>query len=393
MKKRIPLILTIIFLSVFIVFSGIFIYVNCSSTKFKDIYGNRSELGDTKLLVTKDKGFLTEELTVGASSIDKNNILSERNFSGIDVLKDKKFFRGIYPSTETFYEDEDVMVDVTNRYGNGIPKLEVRFKDKKTNNYEKFQVKIDEYVHNGNRIDGISYGDGKINIVFSGASEENNVIFGQINLNDKRFNVVDIINVDKLLNLNKEYSHINAVNQNWGELLGNPKGKVYYKLTEVNKDEKSGMYSEDSIVEVDINTKEIKRYNPSEKIREEIKEENFETGGKGGTMFEAYGDIYITGESDGVTSALVFDTKTKEFKFYKDLIENERLERYGVNVSELGRFIIEGNKVIANFYEVKEGNFYNDSYVVVIDIPSKNPVYVGDLGNGHLNEIEMAGGN
>lgn len=393
MKKRIPLILTMIFLGVFIVFSGIFIYDNCSSIKFKDIYGNRSELGDTKLLVTKDKGFLTEELTVGAKSIDKKYILSERNFVGMDVLKDKKFFRGIYPSAETFYEDESVMVDVTNRYDNGIPKLEVRFKDKKTNNYEKFQVKIDEYVHNGNRIDGIYYEDGKINIVFSGEGEENNVIFGQINLDDKRFNVVDIINVDKLLNLNKEYSHINAVNKNWVELSGNPKDKVYYKLTEINKDEKKGMYSEDSIVEVDINTREIKKYDPSEKIREEIKDDAFETDGKDVTMFEAYGDIYITEESDGVTSVLVFDTKTKEFKFYKDLIENERLERYGVNVSELGRFIVEGDKVIANFYEEKDGSFYKDSYVAVIDIPSKNPVYVGDLGNGYLNEIEMTGGN
>lgn len=393
MKKRIPLILTIIFFGVFITFSGIFIYTNCSSIKFKDIYGNRSELGDTKLLLIKDKGFLTEELTVGATSIDKKYILSERNFSGVDVLKDKKFFRGIYPLEETFYEDEHVMVDVTNLYGYGVPKLEVRFKDKKTNTYEKFQVKTDEYIHNGNRINGVSYKKGKINIVLSGSSEENNIIFGQIDLENKRFEVIDIVSLNKLFNLSKEYTAVNEVMQRFGKSEGKPKNKVYYKVSEINKDEKMGMYSEDSIIEVDINTKEIRKYSPDEKIREEIKAESFEDDGKSGTMFEAYGDIYITGESEGVTSVLVFDTKTKEFKFYKDLIENERLKRYGIDASELGRFIIEGNKVIANFYEVNEGNFYNDSYVVVIDITSKNPVYVGNLGNGQLNEIEMAGGN
>lgn len=393
MKKRIPLILTIIFLGVFITFSGIFIYTNCSSIKFKDIYGNRSELGDTKLLLMKDKGFLTEELTVGATSIDKKYILSERNFSGIDVLKDKKFFRGIYPSEETFYEDEHVMVDVTNLYGDGVPKLEVRFKDKKTNTYEKFQVKTDEYIHNGNRINGVSYKEGKINIVLSGSSEENNIIFGQIDLENKRFEVIDIVSLNKLFNLSKEYASVNEVMQRFGQSKGKSENKIYYNINEINKDEEKGMYGEDSIVEVDINTKEIKRYNPSEKIREEIKDESFEDDGKGGTMFEAYGDIYITGESEGVTSVLVFDTKTKEFKFYKDLIENERLKRYGIDASELGRFIIEGNNVIANFYEVNEGNFYMDSYVVVIDITSKNPVYVGDLGNGHLDEIKLTGGN
>lgn len=393
MKKRIPLILTIIFLGVFITFSGIFIYTNCSSIKFKDIYGNRSELGDTKLILIKEKSFLTEELTVGATSIDKKYILSERNFSGIDVLKDKKFFRGIYPSEETFYEDEHVMVDVTNLYGDGVPKLEVRFKDKKTNTYEKFQVKTDEYIHNGNRINGVSYKEGKINIVLSGSSEENNIIFGQIDLENKRFEVIDIVSLNKLFNLSNEYASVNEVMQRFGESKDKSENKIYYNINEINKDEEKGMYGEDSIVEVDINTKEIKRYNPSEKIREEIKDESFEDDSKCGTMFDAYGDIYITGESEGVTSVLVFDTKTKEFKFYKDLIENERLRRYGIDASELERFIIKGNNVIANFYEVNEGNFYMDSYVVVIDITSKNPVYVGDLGNGHLDEIKLTGGN
>ena len=57
MKKRVPLVLTVIFFSAFIVFSGIFIYTNCSPIKFKDIYGSRSELGDVDLVFYKDRNF------------------------------------------------------------------------------------------------------------------------------------------------------------------------------------------------------------------------------------------------------------------------------------------------------------------------------------------------
>lgn len=392
MKKRVPLVLTIVFISVFIVLSGIFIYVNCSSIKFKDIYGSRDGLGDVQLVFYKNKGIFEEELTVGAKSVNQKNLISETKIGDIDVLKDKKFFRGVYPTKETFFEDDNVMVDVTNRYGDGVPKLEVRFKDKKSNVYEKFEVKVDDYIHNSNRIDRVSYKDGKINILFSGNGEENSIIFGEINLTDKRFNVVDIINVDQVLNLNKEYSHMNSVMQILGQLSDNQKDKVYYKLTEINKDDKRGMYSEDSIVEVDVNTKEIKRYNPDENIKEEIKDDAFETGGKGGTMFEAYGDIYITGTSDGITSVLVFDTETKEFNFYKNLIENERLKRYGVDVSDLSRFIIVEDKVVANFIDNKNDSLLNKTYVAVIDVSSKNPIYVGELESGNLDDIKIAGG-
>ena len=176
MKKRVPLVLTIIFLSAFIIFSGIFIYINCSPIKFKDIYGSRSELGDVDLVFYKDRDIFEEEVTVEAETVSRRNVINERRFDGIDVLKDKKFFRGIYPTRNTFFEDDDVMVDVTNIYGNGIQKLEVRFKDKKTNTYETFKVKVDEYIRNNN-IDKVTYKDGKINILFSMNYEENNIVF------------------------------------------------------------------------------------------------------------------------------------------------------------------------------------------------------------------------
>ena len=334
MKKRVPLVLTVIFFSAFIVFSGIFIYTNCSPIKFKDIYGSRSELGDVDLVFYKDRDIFGEEITVGSETINRKNVINERRFDGIDVLKDKKFFRGIYPTRDTFFEDDDVMVDVTNIYGNGIQKLEVRFKDKKTNTYETFKVKVDEYIRNNN-IDKVTYKDGKINILFSMNYEENNIVFGEINLSDKKFNIVDIINLDEKLDLNRDYSHINSVRQKFGMLPSTEEDKVYYKLTELDNTDKRGIYSDESIIELNVNTREIKRYNPNDEIRDEMKKSYFDANGKGGTMFEAYGEIYITQTSDEKTSVLVFNTKTKEFKFYKDLIENERLKRYLYMLFEL----------------------------------------------------------
>ena len=388
MKKRVPLVLTIIFLSAFIIFSGIFIYINCSPIKFKDIYGSRSELGDVDLVFYKDRDIFGEEITVGAETINRKNVINERRFDGIDVLKDKKFFRGIYPTRDTFFEDDDVMVDVTNIYGNGIQKLEVRFKNKKTNTYETFKVKVDEYIRNNN-IDKVTYKDGKINILFSMNYEENNIVFGEINLSDKKFNIVDIINLDEKLDLNRDYSHINSVSQKFGMLPSTEEDKVYYKLTELDNTDKRGIYSDESIIELNVNTREIKRYNPNDEIRDEMKKSYFDANGKGGTVFEAYGEIYITQTSDEKTSVLVFNTKTKEFKFYKDLIENERLNRYGVNVRSLSEFIIVENKVIANFVKVRDDGFVSGAYLAVIDIPSRNLVYIGELEYGYLSDIKI----
>ncbi|ELQ0170670.1 hypothetical protein R2D14_000224 [Clostridium perfringens] len=391
MKKRVPLVLTVIFFSAFIVFSGIFIYTNCSPIKFKDIYGSRSELGDVDLVFYKDRDIFKEEVTVGAETVSRRNVINERHFDGIDVLKDKKFFRGIYPTRNTFFEDDDVMVDVTNIYGNGIHKLEVRFKDKKSNTYETFDVRVDEYIRNNN-IDKVTYKDGKINILFSMNYEENNIVFGEINLLDKKFNIVDIINLDEKLDLNRDYSHINSVRQKFGMLPSTEEDKVYYKLTELDNTDKRGIYSDESIIELNVNTREIKRYNPNDEIRDDMKKSYFDANGKEGTMFEAYGEIYITQTLDQKTSVLVFNTKTKEFKFYKDLIENERLNRYGVNVRDLGTFIIAENKVIANFIDHRDDSFFNSTYIAVIDITSRNPVYIGELESGYLSDIKISGG-
>ncbi|PWX64922.1 hypothetical protein CYK85_03485, partial [Clostridium perfringens] len=82
MKKGVPLVLIIIFLSAFIIFSGIFIYINCSPMKFKDIYGSRSELGDVDLVFYKDRDIFEEEVTVGAETINRKNIINERRFDG-----------------------------------------------------------------------------------------------------------------------------------------------------------------------------------------------------------------------------------------------------------------------------------------------------------------------
>ncbi len=156
-------------------------------------------------------------------------------------------------------------------------KLDLRIK--KTNTYETFKVKVDEHIRNNN-IDKVTYKDGKINILFSVNYEENDIVFGEINLSDKKFNIVDIINLDEKLDLNRDYSHINSVGQIFGALSSAEEDKVYYKLTELDNTDKRGMYSDESIIELNVNNREIKRYNPNDEIRDEMKKSYFDANGK-----------------------------------------------------------------------------------------------------------------
>ena len=64
--------------------------------------------------------------------------------------------------------------------------------------------------------------------------EENNIVFGEINLSDKKFSIVDIINLDEELHLNEEFSHINSIPQEFGTLLNAEEDTVYYKLNELD---------------------------------------------------------------------------------------------------------------------------------------------------------------
>lgn len=392
MKKRVPLILSIIFLGVFIVFTGMYIYINSSSISFNNIYGNREGLGNFEVVLYKDKDLYEEEMIINSKGIEKKSVINERAYDGVDVLKDKKFFRGIYPSSNTFFENKDVMVNVSIKYDSVIPKLQVRFKNKKENTYESFEVKTEEVIKRSS-IDRVSYKDGKINIVFSGSYEGNSIFFGEIPLDSKEFKLVEVLDLGEKLNIDKENYTINLIDKEFGVLENHDSSKVYYKINRLVTDINEGLYIDGNIIEVDSNTREVNFYKPNDKLLDEFKSVYKDSkDGVIGDVFRGYGKIYLTESANNKTSVMVFDENKKDFVFYKDIIENERLERCGVKISDIGTFIIDENRLIIKFMEYDENNKDNKICLAVIDIPSKNPVYIGEIESGYLSSIEILGG-
>lgn len=387
MKKKMPLICTMIFLLGIFVWSGIIIEANESNIKFSNLYGERSQLENVQFNLAKTKGIRNEDLIINSKEIKSETSFAESRFnsiySGFDVLDDKKFFRGLFITPETFYEDNDVKVDVTDKSYINNPHFKVRIKYKKTNTYEDFQVENKTNLNQDYRINGISYKNGKINILFmKNSSKDTMIIFGEIDINSKVFEISEPINLNEELDIDNSYIFSDN-NLKYSD-------NIYF---DVFKDEKNINTLLKGVLEININTKKINLYKPDEKINNEIKETCID-GHKGQAYIQGeniYFSFYDKEEKN--ISILAFNFNTKEFTFYRDLIEKYRFERYGVNFGDIGGILIKGNKVfldLTNFNE--EELIYYNGYISVVDINSKNPLYIGEYNDGKLRSISLMGG-
>ncbi|EGT0012754.1 hypothetical protein [Clostridium perfringens] len=392
MKKKMPLICTIIFLLGIFVWSGITIKANESNIKFSNLYGERSELENVQFNLAKTKGIRMEDLIINSREIKSETSFSESGFdsiySGFDVLDDKKFFRGLFITSETFYEDTDVKVDVTNKAYENNPYFKVRIKYKETNTYENFEVASKFNISQEYNIIGISYENDKINILFTKNNNEDLIIFGEINVKTKSFNISEPIDLNKEFNIESPYL-FSSKGRSYN-------GKVYFDIFEDDEEvnnKKDGNTILNGLLEININTKKINLYKPDEKINNEIKE-IYKDGHKGQSYIQGdniYFSFYDKEEKN--ISILAFNFNTKEFTFYRDLIEKYRFERYGVNFDDIGGILIKGNKVfldLTNFNE--EELVYYNGYISVVDINSKNPLYIGEYNDGRLRSISLMGG-
>ncbi|EGT4143466.1 hypothetical protein LTX14_000122 [Clostridium perfringens] len=392
MKKKMPLICTIIFLLGIFVWSGITIKANESNIKFSNLYGERSELENVQFNLAKTKGIRMEDLIINSREIKSETSFSESGFdsiySGFDVLDDKKFFRGLFITSETFYEDKDIKVDVTNKAYENNPYFKVRIKYKETNTYENFEVASKFNISQEYNIIGISYENDKINILFTKNNNEDLIIFGEINVKTKSFNISEPIDLNKEFNIESPYL-FSSKGRSYN-------GKVYFDIFEDDEEvnnKKDGNTILNGLLEININTKKINLYKPDEKINNEIKE-IYKDGHKGQSYIQGdniYFSFYDKEEKN--ISILAFNFNTKEFTFYRDLIEKYRFERYGVNFDDIGGILIKGNKVfldLTNFNE--EELVYYNGYISVVDINSKNPLYIGEYNDGRLRSISLMGG-
>lgn len=392
MKKKMPLIFTIIFLVGIFIWSGVIIEANENNIKFSNLYGEISELGNVQFNLAKNKGIRIENLTVNSQEIKKETSFFESGFNGINsnvnVLEDKKFFRGLFVIPETFYEDNEVMVDVTDKSYENNPYLKVRIKYKETNTYENFEVVNKLNIGQGYNISGISYEDDRINILFIKNNNEDVIVFGELDVKTKSLKVSEPINLNKEFNISSPYLFSNS-NKIYN-------GNVYFDISEGDEEvnnKKDGNTILNGLLEININTKKINLYKPDEEINSEIKEIYKE--GYSGQSYIQGENIYFSfyDKNEGNISILTFNFNTKKFTFYKDLIEKDRFERYGVNFSDISSIVIEGNKAFLNLTNFNEEDLiYYKGYISVIDINSKNPLYIGEYEDGVVNSIKVIGG-
>ncbi|ELC8441925.1 hypothetical protein QYB59_000933 [Clostridium perfringens] len=392
MKKKMPLIFTVVFLVGIFIWSGVIIEANESNIKFSNLYGGISELGNVQFNLAKNKGIRIENLTVNSQEIKKETSFFESGFNGINsnvnVLEDKKFFRGLFVIPETFYEDNEVMVDVTDKSYENNPYLKVRIKYKETNTYENFEVINKLNIGQGYNISGISYEDDRINILFIKNNNEDVIVFGELDVKTKSLKVSEPINLNKEFNISSPYLFSNS-NKIYN-------GNVYFDISEGDEEvnnKKDGNTILNGLLEININTKKINLYKPDEEINSEIKEIYKE--GHSGQSYIQGENIYFSfyDKNEGNISILTFNFNTKKFTFYKDLIEKDRFERYGVNFSDISSIVIEGNKAFLNLTNFNEEDLiYYKGYISVIDINSKNPLYIGEYEDGVVNSIKVIGG-
>ncbi|MGG5462660.1 hypothetical protein [Clostridium sp. B9] len=389
MKRKMPLILSLVFIVFIGIWSGIIIKARESNIKFTDLYGNRSELDNVQFDLQKSKGVRIENLDINKNGIESKTTLEDDVFFGRDfgddIPLDKEFFRGLFPTRETFFQNEDIMVDISNRLYEQEPNFEVRIKNKKDNNYEKFKVKVDGEITDNYRINGITYKDGKINILLASNYKEDSINFGEIDVKSKTFRISKTINLDEVYKGNNSYLY--------NEFDGIYDGKIYFTMNTYHEDSGNKEFGLTGFLEVDLNNKSIEVYKIDESVLNDIK--SMKKPQQVGQIDFKNEKIYmqILGEYGDSTSVLTFNMETKKVTFYKNLIERERFERYDVKFSNIDKVFIEGDKAYLNLIAYNEEDpICYKGYIAVLDINSKNPVYIGKYDDGILDNIKIIGG-
>lgn len=389
LKKKMPLILSLIFVVFIGLWSGVIIKAGESNIKFTDLYGNRSELQNVQFDLEKVKGIRKENLDINKNGIKKETTFNDDIFLGRDfgndVTFDKKFFRGLFPTRETFFEDKDVMVDVSNRLYELEPNFEVRIKNKKDDVYNKFKVKVNGKIEDKYSINGIAYKDGKINILLVSHYKEDSVTFGEIDVASKTFSISKTMDLDEVFKGNT----LHLYNSN----LGIYNGKVYFTISNNHEDSGKKDFALIGFLEVDLNNKSIKVCKVDEAVLNEI--ESMKNEQEMGNSYLENRKIYMqlhNAKSNNI-SILTFDLETNKYTFYKDIVERERFERYSVQFTNVDRILIEGDKAYLNLTAYDEEDLiYFKGYIAVVDINSKNPVYIGKYDDGILKNIKVIGG-
>lgn len=384
MNKRFSNIIFISALAILSIILGINITNGFRNIDIKNIYGNRSELGDVDVSVKKNLGiFFLKNYNFGANSITSKTMFRDENEQGIDVYKNKDALRGIFISQDNSYDGKDFLAVVNPKYGTNI--LELLLKDKKTGKIKKALVEND----GGSYIISVYAEKDIIKILMPENDEEScSLVIKEYNFETKGFNTIEKFGsycekvgleykdgndfyIEKIVrnyNEKKEIEEIKDLNIYKVNLKENTfEDYDVKKILEKNKIDLTGKNLESAECDGNLIYVKISDLDKWENLSKD-KNEIIKYNGIKSKIPKSY-------------SIATINIKDLKVNYYKDIIDENRIEEYTGRITELTNLRIFNDKLyFASYTE-------NGSLLVigVANLKNSELVYLGEFNNVVLN--------
>lgn len=385
MNKKFSNIIFISALAILAIILGVNIINSFRNIEVKNIYGNRSELGDVSVSVKKDLGsFFYKDYNVGADSINSKMMFVDESDQGVDIYKNKDALRGVFISNSNSYDGKDYLAVVNTKYGTNI--VELILKDKKTGEVKKASIEND----GGSNILAVYGEKDKIKILMPESDSEYScpLVIKQYNFETKVFNDVEKFG---------SYSEKMALEYKDGD-------NFYIGKIIRNYDEKKNIeeIKDLNIYKVNLKDNSFKDYD----VRKILEENKIDLNGKALESVECDGNSIYVKISDSTELEKIFNDEEKMRKYrgiksevprvysvatinlenltvnyYKDVINENKIEEYVGEESQPVNLKVLNNKLYF-LSNVENGSL---SIIGVVDLSNSNLVYLGEMNNVRLN--------
>lgn len=386
MNKKFSNIIFISALAILAILLGINVINGFRNIEVKDIYGDRSELGDVDVSVQKNLGsFFYKIYNVGADSVSSKMMFVDESDQGIDFYKNKDVLRGVYTNVSNSYDGEEYLavVDVLN-YDKGI--MNLILKNKKTGEVEKAKIK-NPY---GPRILGVYGENNKVKILMPENDEEASspIIIAEYNFETKDFNKVASYGI---------YSEKMGLEYRDGENF------YIVKISRTYDENKHVEETKDlNIYKFNLKENTFEDYD----IRKILEENKIDLSGKSLESAECDGNLIYVKISDAIEWEKIFkdEKKMAEYKgrksevpkiysvatinmkdlkvnYYKDIIDENKIEEYVKDISQPMYLRVFDNKLYFTL-SVGESNLL---VVGVINLENGKLAYLGEMNKVTMN--------
>lgn len=384
----------IIMIAISLIFMGLYIIsMNSNKTNVsfnvKDLEGNRSNLGNDKIVVNiKEENFRNNQgiITKDSVNFSKANLETVRyifNMSDSTFISNKELFRGHNSFRAPIYEDDQYKIVIgsvsrtmfSNSYSN--PNILVSYLDKKTNRTNKLKLEVPNKYTYINLI-GVENNNGILTFAFMGDLYQAD----GYNYGGSSTEQIEICSID----LKKGIIKSEKIFKDEGQLgkINNDNGQIYLKDGKLLRVVYKYDEAEDKTKEAQDKTENelqcisLKDYSIKSTELKDIDLTNVYLG-----KTKIY--FYNIDQNKIILSSM--DLKTKEIKKYDDIILSYSYKVDDSTESLWGTLLAEKEGALyfsINKYDDNRGAV-KDNYIELIDIEKGNTLYKGEI-NGCNDE-------